>query len=222
MTILQLLLIIPIIGSLLTMLVPETTLVNKNKIKNIALTTAMVNFLVSIILLILFDSSISEYQFVSEFAQLSFCHLTIGVDGISLYFVLLTTFITPIALFSNYYNIDSNKGIKIFVVSFLLLETLQLAVFLVLDLFLFYIFFESVLPILFIIILVYGSGQNKERSALLFFLYTLVGSLFMLLAILQIYSYLGSTDFNLISLSEISLESQKVLWLLLSFSKASI
>ena len=123
MTILQLLLIIPIIGSLLTMLVPETTLVNKNKIKNIALTTAMVNFLVSIILLILFDSSISEYQFVSEFAQLSFCHLTIGVDGISLYFVLLTTFITPIALFSNYYNIDSNKGIKIFVVSFLLLET---------------------------------------------------------------------------------------------------
>ena len=123
MTILQLLLIIPIIGSLLTMLVPETTLVNKNKIKNIALTTAMVNFLVSIILLILFDSSISEYQFVSEFAQLSFCQLTIGVDGISLYFVLLTTFITPIALFSNYYNIDSNKGIKIFVVSFLLLET---------------------------------------------------------------------------------------------------
>ena len=213
MTILQLLLIIPIIGSLLTMLVPETTLVNKNKIKNIALTTAMVNFLVSIILLILFDSSISEYQFVSEFAQLSFCHLTIGVDGISLYFVLLTTFITPIALFSNYYNIDSNKGIKIFVVSFLLLETLQLAVFLVLDLFLFYIFFESVLPILFIIILVYGSGQNKERSALLFFLYTLAGSLFMLLAVLQIYSHLGSTDYHLISLTEISLESQKILWL---------
>ena len=101
MTILQLLLIIPIIGSLLTMLVPETTLVNKNKIKNIALTTAMVNFLVSIILLILFDSSISEYQFVSEFAQLSFCHLTIGVDGISLYFVLLTTFITPLCILSN-------------------------------------------------------------------------------------------------------------------------
>jgi hypothetical protein len=213
MPILQLLLIIPIIGSLLTMLVPETTLENKTKIKNIAITTAMINFFISIILLVLFDSSTSEYQFVSEFAQLSFCHLYIGVDGISIYFVLLTTFITPIALLSNYNNIDSNKSIKIFVISFLLLETLQLAVFMVLDLFLFYIFFESVLPILFIIILVYGSGQYKERSALLFFLYTLAGSLFMLLAVIQIYSHLGSTDYNLISLTEISLESQKILWL---------
>ena len=125
----------------------------------------------------------------------------------------MTTFITPIALLSNYSNIDSKKSIKIFVISFLLLETLQLAVFIVLDLFLFYIFFESVLPILFIIILVYGSGQYKERSALLFFLYTLAGSLFMLLAVLQIYSHLGSTDYTLISLTEISLESQKILWL---------
>ena len=210
---LQLLLIIPIIGSLLTMLVPETTIENRTKIKNIALTTAMINFLISIILLVLFDSSTSEYQFVTEFTQLSFCHFYIGVDGISIYFVLLTTFITPIALLSNYNNIDSKKSIKIFVISFLLLETLQLAVFVVLDLFLFYIFFESVLPVLFIIILVYGSGQYKERSALLFFLYTLAGSLFMLLAILQIYSHLGSTDYTLISLTEISLESQKILWL---------
>ena len=144
------------------------------------------------------------------------CYLRVRhplVDGISIYFVLLTTFITPIALLSNYNNIDSKKSIKIFVISFLLLETLQLAVFIVLDLFLFYIFFESVLPILFIIILVYGSGQYKERSALLFFLYTLAGSLFMLLAVLQIYSHLGSTDYTLISLTEISLESQKILWL---------
>lgn len=210
---LQLLLIIPIIGSLLTMLVPETTIENRTKIKNIAITTAMINFFVSIVLFVLFDSSTSDYQFVTEFAQLSFCHFYIGVDGISIYFVLLTTFITPIALLSNYNNIDNKKSIKIFVISFLLLETLQLAVFVVLDLFLFYIFFESVLPILFIIILVYGSGQYKERSALLFFLYTLAGSLFMLLAVLQIYSNLGSTDYTLISLTEISLESQKILWL---------
>jgi len=84
-------------------------------------------------------------------------------------------------------------------------------VFVVLDLFLFYIFFESVLPIFFIIILLYGSGENRIRSALLLFLYTLAGSLFMLLAILQIYNYVGSTDFQLISLSEISLDSQKYL-----------
>ena len=210
---LQLLLIIPIIGSILTMLVPETTIENKIRIKNIALTTSMINFFISIVLLVLFDSSTSDFQFVTEFAKLSFCHFYIGVDGISVYFVLLTTFITPIALLSNYSNIDSKKSIKIFVISFLLLETLQLAVFVVLDLFLFYIFFKSVLPVLFIIILVYGSGQYKERSALLFFLYTLAGSLFMLLAILQIYSHLGSTDYTLISLTEISLESQKILWL---------
>jgi len=81
--------------------------------------------------------------------------------------------------------------------------------FTVLDLFLFYIFFESILPILFVIIIVYGSGQARIRSAYLFFLYTFAGSLFMLLAILQIYSYIGSTDFQLISLYEISLENQK-------------
>ena len=78
------------------------------------------------------------------------------------------------------------------------------------------------MPILFIIIIVYGSGENRIRSALLFFLYTLAGSLFMLLAVLQIYSNIGSTDFQLISLSEISLESQKILWLSLSFSKRDV
>jgi len=84
-------------------------------------------------------------------------------------------------------------------------------VFVVLDLFLFYIFFESVLPILFIVILLYGAGENRIRSALLLFLYTLAGSLFMLLSILHIYNYVGSTDFQLISLTEINLESQKIL-----------
>ena len=85
--------------------------------------------------------------------------------------------------------------------------------FVVLDLLLFYVFFESILPILFIVIILYGSGANKERSAFLFFLYTLTGSLFMLLAILEISNYVGSTDFQLISLSEINLDSQKFLWL---------
>ena len=217
---LQLLLIIPLIGSCLLLLIPENTIENKYKIKNIALLVSLVNLILSLLLWIQFDSNTSDYQFVYEFNKLSFYHFNFGLDSISLYYVLLTTFITPVALISNYDNI--NKNVKFFVISFLVLETLQIAVFVVLDLFLFYIFFESVLPILFIIIIVYGSGENRIRSALLFFLYTLVGSLFMLLAILQIYSYLGSTDFNLISLSEISLESQKVLWLLLSFSKASI
>ena len=246
---LQLLLLIPLIGSFILLLIPEGDKVNNLKIKNIGLLFSIINFIVSIFIWSQFDSSASAgYQFVCEITapvgllvpscsvedlattasaiaagtataarlpdgteNLSFCHFNIGIDGISLYYVLLTTFITPIALISNYDNI--NKNVKFFVISFLLLETLQIAVFVVLDLFLFYIFFESVLPVLFILILVYGSGENRVRSALLFFLYTLAGSLFMLLAILHIYSNIGSTDFTIISLSEISLESQKILWL---------
>ena len=205
------LLLVPLIGSLLLLFIPENNSQNEGRMKVIALSTSLINLFISILLWVQFDSNISGYQFILEFNELSFCHFNIGIDGISLYYVLLTTFVTPIALLSNYKNIY--KNVKYFLISFLILETLQIALFVVLDLFLFYIFFESVLPVLFIVIIVYGSGVNRIRSALLFFLYTLAGSLFMLLAILQIYSYVGSTDFQFISLNEISLESQKILWL---------
>lgn len=208
---LSLLLLIPIIGSLLLLTIPENSIENKIRMKRITLISMIINFLISIYIWLEFDSSTSQYQFVYEFINLSYCHLNIGIDGISLYFLLLTTFISPIAVLSNYYNINNN--LKYFLISFLLLETLQIGVFVVLDLILFYIFFESVLPILFLVIIIYGAGEARIRSALLLFLYTLTGSLFMLLAILQIYSYVGSTDFQIISLSDINLESQKILWL---------
>ena len=208
---LKLILLIPILDSLILLPIPEDSSLNKVRIRNIGLITSIITFILSIWLWIQFDSSTSQFQFVYEFKELSFCHFNIGVDGISLYFVLLTTFLTPIALLSNYNNL--NKNVKYFIISFLLLETLQIAVFVVLDLLLFYVFFESVLPILFIIVILYGSGENKVRSALLLFLYTLLGSLFMLLAILEINNYVGSTDFQMISLNEITLESQKLLWL---------
>jgi NADH-ubiquinone oxidoreductase chain 4 len=117
--------------------------------------------------------------------------------------------LTPIALLSNYTNIT--KNLKYFLIAILLLETLQIATFVALDLLLFYIFFESVLPILFILIIVFGSGKNKTRSAMLLFLYTLLGSLPMLLSILSIQSMIGSTDFLLISLLDINLDTQKLL-----------
>ncbi len=208
---LSLLLLIPIIGSILLITIPEDTIENKIIMKRITLISMIINFLISIYIWLEFDSSTNQYQFVYEFINLSYCHLNIGIDGISLFFVLLTTFISPIAILSNYNNIDNN--LKYFLISFLLLETLQIGVFIVLDLILFYIFFESVLPILFLIIIIYGSGEARLRSALLLFLYTLAGSLFMLLAILQIYSYVGSTDFQIISLSDINLDNQKFLWL---------
>jgi proton-translocating NADH-quinone oxidoreductase chain M len=244
---LTLLLLIPLLGSLI-ILSMSNTLDSKNQgaMKKIALTTSLINFFISLFLWYEFDSNCAtQFQFVSEFNQLSFCHLNFGVDGISLYFVLLTTFVTPIALLSNYTNIQStpplriaplrgwgstpkmgvaahplSKGeapkgqnLKLFLISFLVLETLQICAFVSLDLLLFYIFFESVLPILFIVIVIFGHGKDRFRSAFLFFLYTLAGSLPMLLSILVIYSYIGNTDFQLISLYDISLDSQKLLWL---------
>jgi NADH-ubiquinone oxidoreductase chain 4 len=208
---LTLLLIIPLIGSLLILSIQENSFNSSSKMRTIAITTSLINLLISIFLWLNFDSNTTQFQFVSEFDYLTFGHLNFGVDGISLYFVLLTTFITPIAIISNAYNINSN--FKFFLISFLILETLQLALFLVLDLLLFYIFFESVLPILFIIIIVYGSGEFRFRSANLFFLYTLFGSLFMLLAVLQIFNLAGTTDFQLLSLVEINADAQKLLWL---------
>ncbi len=205
------LILIPIIGSLLILLIQENTNQGKKEMKQIALTTSLINFFISLFIWYQFDSNTTQYQFVSEFNQLKFCHLNFGVDGISIYFVLLTTFVTPIALLSNYTNI--NKNLKIFLISFLLLESLQICAFVSLDLLLFYVFFESVLPILFIVIIIFGHGNDRFRSAFLLFLYTLAGSLPMLLSILVIYSYIGSTDFQLISLYEISLDSQKLLWL---------
>jgi NADH-ubiquinone oxidoreductase chain 4 len=205
------LILIPIIGSLLIFLIQDNTDQGKKQMKQIALTTSLINFFISLFIWYQFDSNTTQYQFVSEFNQLNFCHLNFGVDGISIYFVLLTTFITPIALLSNYTNINNN--LKIFLASFLLLESLQICAFVSLDLLLFYIFFESVLPILFIVIIIFGHGNDRFRSAFLLFLYTLAGSLPMLLCILVIYSYVGSTDFQLISLYEINLDSQKLLWL---------
>jgi NADH-ubiquinone oxidoreductase chain 4 len=212
------LILIPIIGSLLILLYPESKVKGFKgesqqafTIKQIALITSLINFFISLFIWYQFDSNTTQYQFVSEFNQLNFCHLNFGVDGISIYFVLLTTFVTPIALLSNYTNI--NKNLKFFLVSFLLLESLQICAFVSLDLLLFYIFFESVLPILFIVIIIFGHGNDRFRSAFLLFLYTLAGSLPMLLCILVIYSYIGSTDFQVISLYEISLDSQKLLWL---------
>jgi len=208
---LTILILLPIIGSFLIIPINENISDNRKKMKDIAIGTSILNLIISILMWLNFDSSSIHYQFVYEFNKLSFCDFYLGVDGISLYFVLLTTFITPIALISNYTNIT--KNLKYFLISFLLLETLQILTFVSLDLLLFYIFFESVLPVLFFIIIVYGSGENKNRSALMLFLYTLLGSLPMLLSILNIKSIFGSTDFLLISLLDINLDYQKFLWL---------
>ena len=143
---------------------------------------------------ILFDFSGKQFQFIEEQYQINYFDIYLGIDGLSIYFVLLTTIIMPIALLSNWNSIQSQNVLS-FLVIILLLETLLLAVFLVLDILLFYIFFESILPPLFLLIGLFGSS-NKVRASFYLFLYTLLGSLFMLLSIITMASIMGTTDFD--------------------------
>lgn len=205
---LSLLLFIPLIGCLILLPMGSN---QTTSMKKVALLTSIITLLISIVLWGEFDSSSVQYQFVQEFNHLSFCHFNIGIDGISLYFVLLTTFITPFCILSNWDNISHN--IKYFLIAFLLMESLLIAVFVVLDLMLFYVFFESVLIPMFLVVGIWGGSETRIRASFLLFLYTLAGSLFMLLAILVIYYNVGSTDFTVISLSNISFDRQKILWL---------
>jgi NADH-ubiquinone oxidoreductase chain 4 len=192
---LTLLLLIPMLGifTISTGMTYELSSINIKRIKTIALSTSIVNLFVSLIVFILFDFSSNQFQFVQEYHQISSFDFYLGLDGLSIYFVLLTTIITPIALLSNWNSINDN--VRSYVIIILLLETLLLGVFLVLDILLFYIFFESILPPLFILIGLFGSS-NKVRASFYLFLYTLFGSLFLLLSILTMSSIMGTTDFD--------------------------
>lgn len=158
-----------------------------------AFVTSLVNLVISLVIFILFDFSSNQFQFVQEHYSINLFDVYLGLDGISIYFVLLTTIIMPIAILSNWNSITEN--VKSYLIIMLLLETLLLAVFLVLDILLFYIFFESILPPLFILIGLFGSS-NKVRASFYLFLYTLFGSLFLLLSILTMSSIMGTTDFD--------------------------
>lgn len=192
---LRLLLTIPLVGILLiyTNFSDKSNIVSNNRIKIIGLTTSIVNLFLSLIVFTLFDFSSNQFQFVQEYQEISSFDFYLGLDGLSIYFVLLTTIITPIALLSNWTSISEN--VKSYVIIILLLESLLLAVFLVLDILLFYIFFESILPPLFVLIGLFGSS-NKVRASFYLFLYTLFGSLFLLLSILAMSSIMGTTDFD--------------------------
>jgi NADH-ubiquinone oxidoreductase chain 4 len=190
-----LLLLIPLIGiSFIILESDKNNIVNNYRIKYIGLVTSIINLIISLIMFIMFDFSSKQFQFIEEQYQINYFDVYLGVDGLSIYFVILTTIIMPIALLSNWDSIQT-KNVLSFVVIILLLETLLLAVFLVLDILLFYIFFESILPPLFLLIGIFGSS-NKVRASFYLFLYTLLGSLFMLLSIITMASIMGTTDFD--------------------------
>jgi NADH-ubiquinone oxidoreductase chain 4 len=187
------LLTVPVIGTIIVSSIDSYKKSSVVYTKTIALVTSVINLIISLIIFTLFNSSTNQFQFVQEHYNLQSFDIYLGVDGISIYFVLLTTVIMPIALLANWDSIKEN--VKSYLIIMLLLETLLLAVFLALDIMVFYIFFESILPPLFILIGIFGS-DNKVSASFYFFLYTLWGSLFLLLSILVTSSTMGSTDFD--------------------------
>ncbi len=179
------LLLTPIIGSILVLFF------KKEQIKIVrwfALLISLIAFIISLIVYYNFDSTKSEFQFVHQVIWISSLNVSynVGVDGISLLLVLLTTFLTPLTFLSTWKSVE--KNIKMFTFSMLFLEAGMLGVFISLDIFLFYIFWEAMLIPMYFIIGIWG-GERRIYASIKFFIYTMVGSLLMLVAIIWLAVY---------------------------------
>jgi len=209
--ILSSLILLPIIGALFLLFSKDSILKNYQTSKYVALFTSFANFIIAIYLWFLFDSSTSDFQFIEDKEWLKgFVNYKIGIDGISILFIILTTFITPLCIIS--VNNTIKKKLKDFLIAILIMEGLMIGVFCSLDLVIFYLFFEGGLIPMFLIIGIWG-GERRVYSAFKFFLYTLLGSVLMLIAIISIYWISGTTD--VIQLYELRIDTkyQNLLWL---------
>lgn len=203
-------LLLPLLGAFFLVITPST---NKNLLRLIALNISCLTFLLSLVLWVFFDKSVSTFQFVNKFSWMPLLfniNFTMGIDGISLFFILLTTLLIPLCLLVSWDSIKFN--LKEYLLAFLIMEFFLIGVFCILDLFLFYIFFESVLIPMFLIIGVWGSRERKIRASYFFFLYTLLGSVLMLLSILYIYYQVGTTDYEILLTFTFSELEQKIMW----------
>lgn len=202
-------LLFPIFGILALLLTPSK---EETLLKVIALNSACFSFLGSLIVWFFFQKSFGYFQFVTKFNWLPFLNLTfvMGVDGISIFFLLLTTLLIPLCLVTSWNSINTN--IKEFLIAFLVLDFFLIGTFCVLDLLLFYIFFESVLIPMFLIVGIWGSRERKILASYYFFLYTLLGSVLMLLSILYMYVQVGSTNYELLLIASFSTLEQQFLW----------
>nr|YP_009130757.1 NADH dehydrogenase subunit 4 [Agarophyton chilense]AKA27612.1 NADH dehydrogenase subunit 4 [Agarophyton chilense] len=200
----------PLLGILILFIIPQT---NEYLCKLIALNIVCLTFLFSLLLWVQFDNTTSFFQFSSTYNWIPSINLyyTIGIDGISLFFILLTTLLTIFCVLLSWVSVQSL--IKEYLICFLLLEFFLIQVFCVLDLLWFYIFFESVLIPMFLIVGIWGSRKRKIRAAYQFFLYTLVGSLLMLLALLTIYFEVGTTDLQVLWYYNFTEIKQIIFWL---------
>ena len=208
--ILSSLILLPTVGALFLFFTKDKE-GNNLTAKYVSLFTSIVNFLISIYLWVLFDQSTSSFQFVEDRTWIEgFVNYKVGIDGISILFIILTTFITPLCIIS--VNNTVKTRLKDFLIAILIMESFMIGVFCALDLVVFYLFFEAGLIPMFLIIGIWG-GPKRVYSAFKFFLYTLLGSVLMLVAIISIYWISGTTD--VIKLYELGIDAkyQNLLWL---------
>jgi len=211
---------LPILGVLLLLFIPKDS---KGVLRNVTLAVTIVTFLVSLTILTGFQS-IADFQFTENVPWIAagpfVMRYNIGIDGISLWLVILTTFIMPIAVLSTYTAVEVK--VKEYMICLLLLETGMLGAFISLDLFLFYIFWEVMLIPMYFMIGIWG-GKNKIYAAVKFFIYTMVGSLLMLVALIFLYfkgMEAGITDFGLLNFFSLKLDLATQVWLFIAFAFA--
>ena len=204
------LILLPSIGAMFILFTKSTDKKYESS-KYVALFISLANFLLSLYLWYVFDKNIIDFQFVENRKWLSgFINYKVGVDGISILFIILTTFITPICIFL--VNATIKNRLKDFLIAILVMETFMIGVFCSLDLVVFYLFFEAGLIPMFLIIGIWG-GDRRVYSAFKFFLYTLLGSVLMLIAIISIYWISGTTDVEKLYEIGIDAKYQNLLWL---------
>ena len=208
--ILSLITILPLVGAIFIFIFDNNQSENKNTIY-VSLFTSFVNFFLALFLWYSFDKNTADFQFIEEANWINgFIRFKFGIDGISILFIVLTAFITPICIISCISSIK--KRLKEFLIAILVLETFMIGVFCSLDLVIFYLFFEAGLIPLFLIIGIWG-GPKRFYASFKFFLFTLLGSVLMLVAIISIYWITGTTDVVQIYEIKIPVEFQYLLWL---------
>lgn len=215
---LEILILLPLIGSFVILFINKKNYV---LIRIVALWFSLSTFFVSIILWLSYDHLSPKFQFLVVLPWLEALNINccLGVDSISLLFIVLTSFIFPLCILASWSNIKFY--FKEYLITFLIMESLLLLVFCLLDLLLFYVFFESILIPMFLIVGIWGSRVRKIRASYMLFLYTLFGSVFMLLAILVLLFDVGTTDYQWLLVSEISPFKQKLLFLAFFIAFAS-
>ena len=198
---------LPLVGAVLIGFLNKDA---KGNARWIAIWTTVLTFIVSLAIWINFDKSNPGFQFIEDHAWLGALRYKMGVDGISMLFVILTTFLMPICILASWESVQ--ERVKEYMIAFLVLETLMLGVFCALDMVLFYLFFEGGLIPMFLIIGVWG-GKRRVYASFKFFLYTLLGSVLMLLAMMAMYAQAGTTDIPTLLQTRFPVDMQWWLWL---------